>query len=68
MSKNTQLSSDWTPFTLAAVLGTTILLVVFIVASINLVRVAIVSQPACVTHDRMGGHESSAALAAKSSC
>ncbi len=48
-----------------------ILFIVFVVASVNLIRTAISSQPGCVAHERVGtqnaaGYDS--APAAKSAC
>lgn len=56
------------PLWIAVLVGSAVLLVVFIYASVDMVRVAIQSQPECVAHDRVGESSSSSAMAAKSSC
>ena len=46
-----------------------VLFVVFIVASVSLIRTAISSQPACVMHERVGTNAGSLSTpAAKSAC
>ena len=61
-------NKPWSPFWIATLLGAFILLLVFIASSIDLVRIAISSQPECVTHVRVGESQSTHAMAAKSSC
>lgn len=57
-----------TPLWGAVLAGACVLFVVFIVASVRMVNVAVSSQPGCVDHHRVGEREPLTSIAAKSAC
>ncbi len=56
------------PTWLAVLLGAALLFALFIYASVDLIIVALESQPDCIAHERVGERLSSTTTAAKSSC